>query len=1294
MDLSGSEDDFVLAAAATKKKTAAAKVPKVPKAPRATKATKPLQPAVLNDVLDGDSKPVVAKKPRAPKKTTKAASSDLSPPTSKSDNDDNDDNDDSDDYNYDEIKPTKRSAQTNKSIEEIYQKKTQLEHILLRPDTYIGSVESIDMELWLYEDNHMVFRKAKIVPGLYKIFDEIIVNACDNKSRDSSMTELRVNIDRENSSISVLNNGKGIPVEIHAKEGVYVPELIFGHLLTSSNYDDAEKKVTGGRNGYGAKLCNIFSSEFVVETADSSTKRRFKQVFTDNMSKRSEPVVTPLKSGHDFTKITFRPDLSKFGMDGFDDDFVALLTKRVYDAAGVVRGINVFLNDVKLPIKTFKDYIKLYIPPDAPLEEGEAAPQKYPVIYDKPSERWEVAFTVSDGQFQQVSFVNSICTMKGGTHVAHVSDQLVNAISEAIKKKAKKSGSVVKPAQIRNHMSLFINCAIENPSFDSQTKENMTLKPTAFGSKYSSTDKFIRDVLSSGVVESIMSYSEFKQQQSLKKTDGKKTGRLSSIPKLEDANWAGGRYANQCTLILTEGDSAKTLAVSGLSVVGRDKFGVFPLRGKLLNVRDATTAQIIANAEIQNIKKIMGLQTGKVYENTDSLRYGHVMIMTDQDHDGSHIKGLLINFFDHFWPSLLKIPGFLLEFITPIIKASKGKAPNRSVISFFTIPEYEAWKGVNNGGKGWTIKYYKGLGTSSGPEAKEYFSRMDLHVKPFATMEGEDRSLVELAFGKKNADNRKTWLGNFQPGTYMDNSVEEVTLSDFVNKELILFSMADNIRSIPSLVDGFKPGQRKIIFACFKRNLRKEIKVAQLSGYVAEHSAYHHGEQSLSSTIVNLAQNFVGSNNIALLEPHGQFGTRLTGGKDAASARYIHTNLSPITRALFPEDDDPLLNYLDDDGQSIEPEWYVPICPMVLVNGSEGIGTGWSTSIPNYNPRDIVENIRRMMRDEPTQPMMPWYRGFKGTIVEAARDRYQVSGIIEKIDDQTIRISELPLKKWVQDYKEQLELWRTGVPEKNIPQMILDFYEYHTDSIVHFVIELTPQQMAAAEEEGLEKRFKLSTTLSTSNLVCFNQHGRIQKFENVDQILKEFYGLRLEYYQKRKAHLLSAYQSDLLIAENKVRFIVEINDGKLVVQKRKRVDIVADLRKRGYAEIFPNSKGKKTEAPAEGDDAANEDEAEREAEDEAESNGSGTKGYSYLLSMPIHNLTAEKVKALQEEERRIQDLIKDLLSKSPKDLWQADLDRFIVKLDVSTRCRCALSNRHSTYPGPWCCLARRQYMLA
>lgn len=1137
-----------------------------------------------------------------------------------------------------------------KSVEEIYQKKSQLEHILLRPDSYIGSVESASSRMWVWEitgeddsEGHMVHRDISFVPGFYKIFDEILVNAADNKIRDPSMDVLKVNIDVENSLISVYNNGKGIPIQVHKKEGVYVPELIFGHLLTSSNYDDKEKKVVGGRNGYGAKLCNIFSKEFVVETADRNTGLKFKQVFRNNMSQKTEPKISKNTKNEEYTKITFKPDLEKFGMhEGIDKNTAALLKKRVIDMAGCTRSVKVYLNGTRIKIRNFKQYADLYITSkdnNAIVLGG----QKPVVVHEVVNDRWEVVFTLSEGQFQQVSFVNSISTSKGGTHVNYIADQIASKLIDSIQKKNK--AAPVKPFQIKNQMWLFINCLIENPSFDSQTKENMTLKVSAFGSKCSLSDDYVNKIKKSGLVENVLHWAKSKQDMLLKKTDGTKKTRISGITKLDDANMAGTKKGSKCTLILTEGDSAKTLAVAGLGVIGRDYYGVFPLRGKLLNVREASHKAIMDNAEINNVKKIMGLQHGKKYTDTSSLRYGHIMIMTDQDHDGSHIKGLIINFLDHFWPELLQIPGFLCEFITPIVKVSKGEGSRKTEIPFYTMPEYETWKEDNENGKGWKIKYYKGLGTSTKEDAKKYFSNIQDHKKIFGELETDERELIEMAFSKKKADHRKEWLRKFQAGTFIDHNVDHIKVGDFINQELILFSMADNIRSLPSSVDGLKPGLRKILFACFKRNLVKgEIKVAQLAGYVAEHSAYHHGEQSLQSSIVGLAQNFVGSNNINLLEPRGQFGSRLQGGKDAASARYIFTRLAILARKIYRKEDDDLLNYLHDDGQKIEPEWYMPILPMILVNGGEGIGTGWSSSIPNFNPEEIVENLKKLMRGEEIQKMHPWYRGFTGSIEQAGSDKYSIKGIIDKKSNTTLEIRELPVRTWTQTYKEYLESLLTGT-EKTQP-FIKDYKEYHTDTSVHFVVTLTEANMAKAEAEGLEKKFKINTSVSTGNMVCFDSSSRIKKYNSAEDLLQDFFLLRLSFYQKRKEYMADTLTADLEKLNNKVRFINGIVSGNLVVQNKKKVEIIKTLRENDFKPIF-----KAKSAIHAGDvDAINTEDDESNTDNH---------GYDYLLSLPIWSLTAEKVEKLVDERDKKREELDDLLSTTPKKLWLRDLDEFM-----------------------------------
>ncbi|KAI0022529.1 DNA topoisomerase [Xylariomycetidae sp. FL0641] len=1160
-----------------------------------------------------------------------------------------------------EARPKKKTAT------ETYQKLTQLEHIIKRPDTYIGSVERTEQQMWVFnkETTQMELRpKVGYVPGLYKIFDEILVNAADNKQRDPTMTYMKIHINRQEGLISVENNGKGIPVEMHEKEGVYIPEMVFGHLLAGSNFDDDEKKTVGGRNGYGAKLCNVFSTEFTLECQDSKNGKKYRQTWRDNMSKMDKAKITSCKTS-DYVRVTFKPDWNKFGMpDGIDEDLESLLYRRVYDMAGTVRGVKVYLNDTHIKLD-WKKYCEMYakaIAGERGAEEG-VEPSATVILDDtKAHPRWEVGFAVSDGTFQQVSFVNSIATTSGGTHVNYIADQISESLLKTLKKRMK--GNILKANHIRNHIFIFINCLVNNPSFNSQTKEQMTSKVSSFGSKCPLTDNFLKKIGQTDAINNIIHFAEQKADKMLAKSDGNKRSRVSNA-KLVDANLAGTKHGPECTLILTEGDSAKSLAVAGRAILDPDRIGVFPLRGKLLNVRDASIDQISKNQEIQNIKQFLGLKHKQVYTDRKGLRYGHLMIMADQDHDGSHIKGLLINFLQVQYPSLLQIPDFFQEFITPIVKVWQGPNPKKplKLKSFFTQPQYEEWKEAHKHEvKRWHSKYYKGLGTSSNDDAQVYFNDLDNHLKQFSTMQPSEAELFELAFSKKKADARKEWLGKFVPGTFLDHSTKQVTYDDFVNKELILFSMADNMRSIPSLVDGLKPGQRKVIYACLKRNLTKDKKVIELAGYVSEQTAYHHGEMSLQQTIIGLAQNFVGSNNVNCLEPSGNFGSRLAGGSDAASARYIHTRLSPFARRVFSPLDEPNLDHHVEDGKKIEPKVYAPVIPMVLVNGADGIGTGWSTSIPNYNPIEIVNNLKRRMgrltdeddEEKPFETMVPWFRGWKGESRPADTNRYQFNGIAyqdEKKPNEVV-ITELPIRMWTDDFKAKLE---DIIRAEKGPSFIKDYKEFNDHHNVHFEIQMDEKHMKAALTEGLLEKFKLVKQVATSNLVAFDTRGMIRKYDKVEDILEEFYVYRMDMYKKRKAHWLNVYHADYRKLKNQVRFIREIMDEKLVVYKKKKSVIIDLLRKRDYEAFAKKSDRAKTAEEEEEDEGGENVENVENSEEADEIAG----GYDYLLSMQVYSFTEERLARLNDQIAKKKAEHDELEALSEKDLWCKDLDDFV-----------------------------------
>eukprot|EP01084_Bolivina_argentea_P113088 201633_1 len=1214
-----------------------------------------------------------------------------------------------------------------KAVEEIYQKKSPREHVLLRPDTYVGSVERDRVKMFVMDEENNCMKEEEIeyVPALYKIFDEILVNAADNKQRDGAMREIRVKIDIDNGCIEVRNDGKGIPIEIHKEHNMYIPELIFGNLLTSSNYNDEDLKTVGGRNGFGAKLANIFSKRFVVETVDSEQRLKYKQMWTDNMSVKQEPTIDELSSKRisDYTKIKFYPDFARFGMESFaNEDILKLFIKRVYDVAGTTsKDLNVYLKipstqytgKTALKVKTFVDYTKLFI--------GKDTKSKSDYWHCQVNDKWEIVLAISkDNEYRQISHVNNIWTIKGGSHVKYIENQFIKYFKDNFKSKQNKIKEMLKPKMIRDHLFVFVNALIVNPAFSSQTKEVLTTKSAQFGSKCVIPED-IKKRLMTKIKVMVKELLAFKLDQAAKKTDGTRKRKMNFPPEINDANDAGGKHAAQCTLIVTEGLSAKTLAVAGITELEgqNNRYGIFPLKGKLLNVREAPRSQINKNTEITNLKQILGLKHGIKYNNKkviSSLRYGKVMIMTDQDYDGSHIKGLMINLFHSEWPDLIhnKLFGadgdesFVEQFITPIVVASKGSQKH----AFYTVPQYEEWKTHNNDGKGWKIKYYKGLGSWRREDGKEHFKKLGKHRIAFKFENNEDDNSIIKAFSKDKADARKEWIGDHQEGTHLnygDMDTQKVTYTDFIDKELILFSVNDLQRSVPSIFDGLKPGQRKILYCCFlKNNLKTELRVAQLGGYVSEKSAYHHGEQSLYQTIIGMAQDYVGSNNINLLSPNGMFGSRMKGGKDAASPRYIHTHLAAITRRIFDENDDMIVQYQEDDGYPVEPSNYLPIIPTVLVNGCKGIGTGWSTFIPNYNPSEIIKNIRRKLCGEECVKMHPYFRGFQGQIVcgnggqEEEPLTYKTRGVAEIVSTfanndgtqySTIQVSELPVFSWTESYKKYLMDLEDAQQIENVNNMSSDIDVAFTFDIQHKERPTkrrnntnanantnsnsqSPQRNGAASRVKVKKKIyfngsldeqflkdmKLISSMACSNMVLFDTDHKIKKYQKVEDILQEFYEARLRAYHERKKAMLASMEHELLKIKNQARFIMMVVDEELIIAKRKRMQVIADLRRHKF-DVWKAAKANAMDTlrnRARATDAFEESAEAKKSKKKAE----GATGYTYLLSMALSSLTEEKVNELLNHQEKTMQKVNALKQKSIKDLWRDDLNVLEQHLDV------------------------------
>lgn len=1066
------------------------------------------------------------------------------------------------------------------------QKLSHIEHIIKRPDSYVGPTSKTCEQYWVLEGEKFVQKTVNYSPALLKIFDEILVNAIDRNSLyPLDVNAINVCVDTESGIISIENNGPlgGICVKEHPIEKIWNPELTFGHLLTSTNYDDSEKRIVGGRNGYGSKLTNVYSKLFMVTICDSENNLKYCQKWEDNMTKMSKAKVTKYSKKNSSVNITFIPDWEKFGMNKFENDFFKIIEKRVWDASFCTSPkCKVSFQSTKLSKLPMDKYCKMYLSDSAQ-------------VYNFSSPRWEVAITPSDDGFKQVSFVNGVCTTQGGTHVDFVAKLFADGIIEELSKKIK-----LKPQQVKNTFFVFVKSTLENPSFSSQVKSQCTLKDKEFGSFPVPPKNFVKQSLKTGLQDEVTALSKFKEMKELKKTDGSRKNKITGIPKLDDANKAGTKDSGKCTLILTEGDSAKSLAVAGLSVVGRDTYGVFPLRGKCKNVRDASIKQLTANQEFNDLKKILGLQQNKEYTSLDELRYGKLMIMTDADKDGSHIKGLVLNMFHFFWPSLIKL-GFVVSMITPIIKITKGSKSQ----SFYTESAFEQWY-KSSQKNGWKIKYYKGLGTSTSLEARDYFKNISNLTVQFDFDEDCDES-INLAFNKANADDRKRWLLESTEKNSADlevnyGSIKNLDVSEFVHKDLVNFSLEDLGRSVGNMCDGLKPSQRKVIYATLSKTWTDQPRVAQLAAFVSEKTSYHHGETSLADTIVKLAHNFTGSNNINLMEPIGQFGTRLMGGKDVAATRYIYTLPSQETKVLFDKSDNPLLNYLEDDGKKIEPAYYVPVLPVVLINGTEGIGTGFSCSVPPFNPDDIKKNILKVLKGEKPQSMDPWYRGFSGTIEKQDDTTWVATGVWKQESSRCIAVTELPPGRWTQDFKELLD----EMVEK---KTISDYKNNSTTEDVNF-------RIYDYNGKDFVKDLKLQKTIRTSNMHLFHPQTGIKKYLTPEEILMDFVEIRLDLYKKRKVHMIESLTHEVERITNKATFIQMVVDDELIIFKKKKSVLEKELEK-----LFPK------------------------IED----------SYDYLLNIKTYQYTEEAINEMKKEVNSKKSELDKLKKTTILNMWQSDI---------------------------------------
>lgn len=1083
-----------------------------------------------------------------------------------------------------------------------YQKLTQIEQILLRPNMYIGNTALSELTDYVYENGKIVKKTIRCSDGLTRIILEVLYNAVDNyaRSRKSKTPMTSIDITFDNTGrITIRNDGDVIPIEHHPTEKMYNHTLIFGHLQTSSNYDDTQDRDDiSGMNGFGVKLTNIFSKEFTVEGVDPKRGLCFKQTWRNNMGIVEKEVISESKKTG-YTQVSFIPDYAKFELKGLTPDIINLISRYAVDTSMLTK-CDVSVNDELIDVDCLAQYAKLFSSMDETLSFK---------VKD-----CEILLMANDG-FETVSFVNNLYTINGGTHLDAWVEACFRPIVEKFNKPDKPQITI---KDVKNFFRIFVIATVKQPQFESQSKTCLK-KPTI---EAVLPKTHLATLLKWRVIDDIKDIISSKEMAGLKKTERKRG--FVKVEGLDSAKFEGTKRASECTLILVEGLSAKTYVLTGLSKTGRDFVGIYCLRGKMLNTRNAKPSTIADNKVIQDLVNCLGLKYDVNYtldENYNKLRYGSICLITDADEDGFHIAGLVLNLFDTKFKSLYDRKNFFTSMYTPIARILRPKGD----LIFYDLKELENYKNQHPNDKH-TVKYFKGLASHTRQGTIETYGKKI--VQYFYDKEAGKN--MEKAFSNKFADVRKEWISNYTvervPVSWSgaEKELKQLTLSDFINNELIKFSRADCARSLPHVMDGFKECNRKILYVSLKTNLKTEIRVEQLSARVSEQSEYHHGGVSLDGAIKKMAQNFCGSNLIPLFTRGGGFGSRQKNGDDAGSSRYIYTKLDTCTPYIFRDEDLDVLKYrLGDENTPIEPEYYVPIIPMILVNGSSGIGTGYSTDIPTFNPLDIIKNVKlwihNSVHSEQLQlaELTPWYDKFLGTVEKVSDKKFVMKGQIRSIGRNVYQVYEIPITTAIDDYRIfLLEL----MDEKKIG----DFHSKSGDNNVDFIV-------TAINDEPLTiENMKLSTSISLTNMVAFNREGLIKKYNDVNEIINEFCTIRFDYYKARKAHLLRKWKPEIDRLAYTCKFITEVTTGNI--------------------ELFAESGGIKVPKSTD----------ELEVELKEKGFPMVKDGYSYLLDLTIRNMTKERIKQVRKELEKLNGDWNTLNNTSEQDIWIKELDELVV----------------------------------
>lgn len=1115
---------------------------------------------------------------------------------------------------------------------------TELEHIHQRPEMYIGAIHPQKHIIPVFDASPVSFASIMESPALIALANELSANALDNIHR--SWEQKYIGFEWDGTSFSVTNDGSALDVPPNCLNNTigHPVVLAFGTFRAGSNFDrddtgKKESKYTAGRNGIGAKGCGAFGT-MEVTVANRLDRRIVTATWEKNMA--SVTVGRPKVYGKKFncTTVSWIPDYERLNTSSTNMKVISswLAHNAALCAPSTVK---ITYNGTKVTTRTPKDFCNA-LGASGPVAVDSVEHDGVTVFRIAIAARDEAAMTSSgslasgeDGMSStglSYAFVNSTWC-PNGSHAKMIHSVVGKLIDEKANSKRGVSNIHCTPGFLRQHAVIVTTVFVDNERFTGQTKTCLDTPMTSWGwSKWVPSKEFVSAIERSPLIDRIIAISREKNDADAAKATKVSTARHPSFGKYEPALARGP----DATLVACEGDSAANFVRSGLASVGRRKFGLYPLRGKFLNTRGLTAKHVVENKEAMELMKILGIQLNATYTSdmVAKLPYGRLMVAADQDVDGSHIAGLVFNFIDTCAPSLLAVkPDYLSRFATSLIRVSLGK--QKQEVGFYSQTEYETWceeRRANSLPIG-KAKYFKGLGTSSATLAKEYFRDLKKNNIVMRHTGKTCSDALDLAFNKKRADDRKVFLThNCDPNSYVSYEQEETALVTFVQDELLpQYALSTLRRAIPSL-DGFKDATRKVLFGARDLNLRGDegISVANAAGKIAARTNYHHRGTAMEDTIIGMAADYTGTANVNLLRPLGQFGTRYK--HMAASAAYPKVSLNdPIQEIIFPRADDPILVHVVEEGHAVEPQMYYPILAMPLVLGSKGIATGWSTEIPQHNPIHVIDATLAYLAGATECTIAPWYRGFGGDVLPnitmedgkevvssyTVRGRYTWKGA-------DLHVTEVPPHREVEAYRED---WlKAEIANDVIPA------EGNLDEKVHIILK----GCTLSRDADLYAKLGLERRVAYTNMHLLNAQGKLTRYYNAWQIIRDHAEVRLEAYARRIAHTISVLERKLMVARNRAAFI------------KLNVDGTIDLRN------VENDAGASSQL--------------------SHHNLQMVDGsYDYLLDMKMRFLTVERSAQLMEEAHSIHMELLAARTRTPETEWTRELTELRVVMMCDER---------------------------